>query len=107
MSWGERNMGLKVTVIGAGPGGYVAAIRAAQQGAASDRSLCITANPVYRLSTSNYSNSGRCYWWHNNGMNDLCDRGASIRTITQRVNGGFNGLADRQNQFRRIKELFP
>ncbi len=35
------------------------------------------------------------HWWYRNGMNQLIDRGASVRDVTKRVNGGVNGLADR------------
>lgn len=35
------------------------------------------------------------FWWHNNGMNGLCARGATVTEITRRVNGGTNGLDDR------------
>lgn len=35
------------------------------------------------------------FWWHNNYMNDLCDRGATVEQVTRRVNGGLNGLSDR------------
>lgn len=35
------------------------------------------------------------FWWHNNNMNALCDRGASVEDVTLRVNGGYNGLDDR------------
>lgn len=47
------------------------------------------------------------FWWHNNKMNDLCDRGASVREVTRRVNGGYNGLADRQNYYVRASKVFP
>lgn len=36
------------------------------------------------------------FWWHNNEMNSLCDSGASVEQVTRRVNGGYNGLEDRQ-----------
>lgn len=35
------------------------------------------------------------FWWYNNRMNELCDRGASVEQVTRRVNGGYNGLDDR------------
>jgi predicted chitinase len=47
------------------------------------------------------------FWWTNNGMNDLIDRGATVREVTRRVNGGYNGLADREEQFDRIKTIYP
>ncbi len=35
-------------------------------------------------------------WWDANGMNKMIDRGATVRQVTRRVNGGYNGLADRE-----------
>lgn len=37
------------------------------------------------------------FWWHNNNMNALCDRGATVEEVTKRVNGGYNGLDDRKH----------
>jgi putative chitinase len=34
------------------------------------------------------------FWWQNNRMNELCDRGATVEEITLRVNGGYHGLED-------------
>lgn len=36
------------------------------------------------------------HWWMKNRMNSLCDTGATVEQVTKRVNGGFNGLADRK-----------
>jgi predicted chitinase len=43
------------------------------------------------------------YWWMTNKMNELCDRGASVRQVSARVNGRdpANGLVDREKYFRR------
>lgn len=45
------------------------------------------------------------FWWHNNGMNTLCDRGSSVEVITRRVNGGYNGLNDRIAYYRKACEV--
>jgi predicted chitinase len=41
------------------------------------------------------------FWWMNNKINELCDRGATVEQITRRVNGGTNGLAERKRYYER------
>lgn len=41
-------------------------------------------------------------YWANRGLNELADA-ENFREITRRINGGFNGLADRQKYFERAK----
>lgn len=45
------------------------------------------------------------YWWFNNGMNALCDSGASVKEVTKRVNGGYNGLTDREHYYGRCEQV--
>ena len=49
------------------------------------------------------------FWWKNNNMNALCDRGGTVKEVTKKVNGGYNGLSDRQRYYDKacqvIKEL--
>ncbi|ACK68595.1 conserved hypothetical protein [Gloeothece citriformis PCC 7424] len=45
------------------------------------------------------------FWWHNNKMNALCDRRATVEEVTRRVNGGYNGLADRKKYYARAVEV--
>ena len=41
------------------------------------------------------------HWWLNNDMNTLCDTDPSVDQVTLRVNGGYNGLADRKDYYGR------
>jgi putative chitinase len=61
-------------------------------------------NGVGYVSTT-YPFSSAGFWWHNNEMNDLCDRGASVEQVTERVNGGFNGLADREAYYQQACQV--
>ena len=45
------------------------------------------------------------FWWYNNRMNDLIDNGAGVEQVTKRVNGGYNGLADRQMYYDRCLKV--
>jgi len=46
------------------------------------------------------------FWWYSNGMNELCDRGASVEDVTYRVNGGYNGLEDRRYYYNLACTIF-
>ena len=43
-------------------------------------------------------------YWKNRGLNELADA-EDFREITRRINGGFNGLADREKYFERAKTV--
>lgn len=58
----------------------------------------------YVAATYPWTSAG--FWWHSNNMNALCDKGASVETITRRVNGGTNGLADRKMYYNRCVSVF-
>ena len=45
------------------------------------------------------------YFWESNGLNELADTG-SVERVTRRVNGGTNGLADRQALYAAAVKVF-
>ena len=44
------------------------------------------------------------WFWKTNGLNQLADMG-DFRRITRIINGGYNGLADREMYYKRAKEV--
>ncbi len=44
------------------------------------------------------------WFWSMNGLNALADRN-DIRGVTRRINGGLNGLQDRQERFQKIMKV--
>lgn len=55
---------------------------------------------------SNYPWTSAGFWWYKNNMNALCDSGASVESITRKVNGGINGLADREKYYNLCCKVF-
>ena len=55
----------------------------------------------------NYPFSISGFWWMTNKMNELCDRGATCRQVSARVNGTdpANGLADREKYYKSCLEI--
>lgn len=45
------------------------------------------------------------WFWFVNGLNEKADKGASVRTITKVVNGGTNGLKDREQYYRKTLDV--
>lgn len=45
------------------------------------------------------------WYWEKTGLNRYADRN-DIRTVTKRINGGFNGLADRRAKFRKAVAIW-
>ena len=58
----------------------------------------------YQYVADNYPFTSAGFWWMDNDMNALCDTYPSVTTVTLRVNGGTNGLADREEYFKRATE---
>jgi len=55
---------------------------------------------------SKYPWTSAGYWWHMNKMNALCDQGASVKQVTKRVNGGYNGLEARTKYYNKACGIF-
>lgn len=45
------------------------------------------------------------WWWWQAGCNQLADGPDAVRATTRRINGGYNGLSDRQSRFNHIQAL--
>lgn len=56
------------------------------------------------LASPRYAARGAAWWWSSHGCNQLADRGDFI-AVTRRINGGTNGLADRQRYYRRARPV--
>jgi putative chitinase len=52
------------------------------------------------LETPELAARSAAWWWAKHGLNELADAGAgSVYAITRRINGGTNGLAEREHFF--------
>jgi putative chitinase len=47
------------------------------------------------------------FWWINNKMNEFCDSNPSVLAVTKIVNGGTNGLEDREMYYQRCLKAIP
>lgn len=63
------------------------------------------AHPT-KLAEPKYAALAAAWWWSRNGLNQIADTG-DIYGVTRRVNGGLNGLADRQAYYRRTLRVAP
>lgn len=45
------------------------------------------------------------FWWNKNGMNQLIDKGVTVKEVTKKVNGGYNGLQDRIRYYLKAKDV--
>lgn len=55
-----------------------------------------------RLAQPRYAALGAAWWWKTHGCNQLADTKDFV-AVTRRINGGTNGLADRQKYYRRAR----
>ena len=46
-----------------------------------------------------------CWFWNTRQLNAWSDA-ENIREVTRRINGGYNGLADRQQRYSKALEVF-
>jgi putative chitinase len=53
-----------------------------------------------------YAAMSAAWFWHRAGLNTLADKGDYL-TITKRINGGTNGLADREELYERALKVLP
>lgn len=56
------------------------------------------------LELPHYAAESAAWFWHQAGLNSLADR-QEFKTITRRINGGFNGLAERQALWEKAKQV--
>jgi putative chitinase len=59
-----------------------------------------------KLAEQRYACLGAAWWWKTHGCNELADSGDFL-AVTRRINGGTNGLADRQAYYRRARLVAP
>jgi putative chitinase len=45
-----------------------------------------------------------CWYWQSRGLSKLADEGR-FRDITRKINGGYNGLEDREKLYNRCKRM--
>lgn len=53
----------------------------------------------------NYPVTSAGYFWMKNNLNSLIDSGATVKDVTKVINGGLNGLVDREKYFKRCCEV--
>ncbi|MBO0729341.1 MAG: hypothetical protein J2P57_08790 [Acidimicrobiaceae bacterium] len=73
--------------------------------AAAALNLPLVENPAMAAEPQ-YGFRLSAWWWWNAGCNQIADGGpAAVQPLTLRINGGYNGLADRQNRYIGIQPL--
>lgn len=66
--------------------------------------LNLIKDPDLLINTAEASVKAACWFWNKNNLNELADKD-DVKTITKRINGGFNGLDDRKSILKRAKEI--
>lgn len=61
-------------------------------------------NNPKRLADPDLAARSAAWWWSTVGLNSVADKD-DIKAVTQRVNGGFNGLDDRTQLLERAKKV--
>jgi putative chitinase len=56
------------------------------------------------LKLPEYAARSACWFWWKKGLNKMVDAGKTVKQITKKVNGGRNGLAEREEFYRRACE---
>lgn len=59
-------------------------------------------NHPTRLAEVKYAALAAAWWWNKHGCNQIADSGDFV-AVTRRINGGTNGLSDRQSYYRRAR----
>ena len=72
-----------------------------------DLGIDLVANPKL-LEEPKWACMSAGWFWNKHRLNQLADIGGEgrVSTITKIINGGYNGLADRVNYYRKAKEIF-
>lgn len=86
--------------------GYIQITGKANYIAYRDSKFCVgdvVEHPEWLCNAPGRMKSAMWYWWRS-GCNRLADKD-DIRTITKRINGGLNGLSDRQYYYRKAKRI--
>ncbi len=67
----------------------------------------LEANPTLASSNPEIGFKVSIWFWNSRGLNALADQGtdSSFKEITRKINGGYNGLADRQKYWARAKQV--
>lgn len=68
-----------------------------------DFGVDFVANP-WLIEQPQYAALTAGWFWKKNNLNQWCDKN-DFKTLTKRINGGFNGLADREKYLERAKKV--